>query len=361
MMKFFHVQPLVWCMGIVVFIMQPLAIAQDFLPLKRWNINQRLQIAYEYDDNVLESLQQPLQSPSLKLAYDAKGRAKLPYVTVQMGYHGGCQFYLQVEDENKLINELHTELTVRMSKRLQLGCQGWARLKLFLNRENDYAWTGWRAFAQTSMLGEVILKVGFSEELFDYARTDFYSYYSPGLFFQAHRRLAQHITLSPQLHYASMKYKRHAFDKGDDKYSYRSMPHHQEDEVLTSAWHLEGSWPTVILNLSYRYEMNTSNSYGYSYHRHVIMLSFIKQLGQFYLRGYGTVQKKHYHDNLLPFYPLQLDTEREESNFIILDVTHDLSSFVGGILRAAWYQNESPWANLYYDKRLLSMGVEFRF
>jgi len=29
--------------------------------------------------------------------------------------------------------------------------------------------------------------------------------------------------------------------------------------------------------------------------------------------------------------------------------------------RIAWYQNESPWADLYYRKRLLQALLEWRF
>lgn len=361
MMKLLKIQRVLLIIGAVVLSFSGLVEAQDPLQMRRWNVNQRLQISYEQDDNVLEALHQPVSSPSLKLSYDAKGRTKLRSLTLQMGYHGGYQFYWQVENENKLINEIHIDMTFAVRKQLLIGWQGWGRLKFFLSRQNDYAYGGWRLFAQTTAPGELICKIGYGEELLDYAQTDFYSFYSPGLFFQLHRRLNRHFALLPQLHFSSARYKRLAFDKGDNNYSFWLAPYRQRDKVLTLTCNLEGCWPSTFFTFSYRYEMNASNSYGYSYHRHIVALSFIKRAGEFYFRGYGTLQKKSYHDNLLPFYPLQLDTEREESNFLVLDVTRDFCSFMGLVLRAAWYKNESPWASLYYEKRLLSVGAEFKF
>ncbi|MBN2356467.1 hypothetical protein JXO59_10160 [candidate division KSB1 bacterium] len=347
---------------LAIVISRPLPLpAQELPQLKGWNVYNRLQVACEYDDNVLESVKRPVDSQSLRLLYDAKSRVKLRRFTVQLGYHGGCQLYDQVKAEHKLINDIDASVCLRVSHWLQMGVQGWARLKIFLNRENDYAYGRWQAFMLADGPGDVLIKTGYCEELLDYARTDFYSFYSPGFFLQLQRRVGPHITLLPQFSYSSVQFQRYAFRGSDDSYSFWPTSYRQRDDCLALGLGAEAVWPTLLINLGYRYEMDESNSYGYSYHRHVVTLSFVKSLGEFYIRGHSAIQVKRYHDNLLPFYPLQLDTEREESNFIVLDVSRDLCSFMGLVLRAAWYKNESPWASLYYEKRLVSLGAEFRF
>jgi len=56
-----------------------------------------------------------------------------------------------------------------------------------------------------------------------------------------------------------------------------------------------------------------------------------------------------------------LITEKKESNFAVLDLSRDLTSFLTLMPRIAWHKNESPWASLYYQKRLINLGVEMRF
>ena len=51
----------------------------------------------------------------------------------------------------------------------------------------------------------------------------------------------------------------------------------------------------------------------------------------------------------------------EESNFIVLDASRDISSSLTALVRFAWYKNESPWASLYYEKFLVNLGLELRF
>ena len=88
---------------------------------------------------------------------------------------------------------------------------------------------------------------------------------------------------------------------------------------------------------------------------------FTEQIGTFFVRGYMTWQKKNYRDTLLPFLPIELDTEQEENNFYVLDLSRDLWPEITAVVRWAWYKNESPWANLYYKKTLLQTFLEWRF
>lgn len=362
MMKSRHKHILLVCFFIVAsFFKHQGAFAQSQSTPPMWNINNRLQIAYEYDDNVFESLKRPKDDKSLRVMYDARGRVKLDRVSIQMGYQGGCQVYQQVETENKLVNDLNATITVRMSNWLQLSAQGSARLKVFLDRDNDYYYGRWQVYFQTHLPWDLTVKSGYSEEALDYQRTNFYSYYSPGFFLQTLKKLGSNVTLLPQFSWSATRFQRTAFSQNSINYSFWPESYRQRDEIITLSVGLEWLWSSLLVNVFYLYEIDDSNSYGYSYNRHIVSLSFVKNIHGFYLRGYGTIQKKKYQDDLLPFYPLQLDTEKEESNFIVLDISRDLYSFMALVLRAAWYKNESPWASLYYQKRLLSLGAEFRF
>ena len=116
----------------------------------------------------------------------------------------------------------------------------------------------------------------------------------------------------------------------------------------------------ILLNLSANHERYHSNSYGYEYRKQYLTILVAKNFYGFLIRGVGEWQKKKYLDELLPAWPLELDTEREQSNFLVLDLSRDVTSSLTCVIRFAWYENESPWASFYYNKRLVNAGVEFR-
>ena len=57
---------------------------------------------------------------------------------------------------------------------------------------------------------------------------------------------------------------------------------------------------------------------------------------------------------------IQTDPIIESNNFIVLDVSRDLLPRLSLVGRVAWYENESPWADLYYRKTLLQVFFEWR-
>ena len=119
---------------------------------------------------------------------------------------------------------------------------------------------------------------------------------------------------------------------------------------------------SILLTLIYMYTDNRSNSYGFGYTRHRLQALFGARLpSDFLLRIFAALQQKKYTDDLDPFFPLELDTEREESNFAVVDLSHRLFTSVNGIVRFAWYDNESPIRTLYYNKFSVSFSLEYAF
>ena len=79
------------------------------------------------------------------------------------------------------------------------------------------------------------------------------------------------------------------------------------------------------------------------------------------LRAAFMLQHKRY---LLPSSPIslpELDPEREQSNYAVLDLTRNLSSQASWLLRLAYHNNETPVRGLFYQKLLLYSGLELRF
>ena len=135
----------------------------------------------------------------------------------------------------------------------------------------------------------------------------------------------------------------------------------QDDERLQVATKLSYS-KRILLDLSYSFQRNDSNSFGYSYSRHQLILVLGLPLGkQMWLRGYGATQIKNYTEQSLPIFPTDVDTERDESNFFILDLSKDLKPELSVNLRFAYYSNESAIRSQFYSKSLIGAGFDFRF
>jgi hypothetical protein len=78
------------------------------------------------------------------------------------------------------------------------------------------------------------------------------------------------------------------------------------------------------------------------------------------LRTAVMLQHKRYRKELPPIYLIDLDTEREQSNFVVVDLSRDLTAVISLVARAAFYDNESTVRSLFYQKTLYFAGFELR-
>ena len=119
---------------------------------------------------------------------------------------------------------------------------------------------------------------------------------------------------------------------------------------------------SYVVNISYALHRNISNSAGYGFTRHQIIAIWGVPLSNgLWLRGYGALQLKRYSENLALLFPIEVDSEREESNILTLDLSKDLSNEVSVLLRFASYNNESVIRNVFYRKNTFTLALDFRF
>ncbi len=326
-----------------------------------WRFANRLQLGWETDNNVEESLRHPDEARSLRFIFDSRGHRYGKLSSLNFSYHSGLQLYWQYASENKLVNEANGKATFKLFPSAEIGLHGGGRLKIFLGKEADYAWGHLTPMVQIALPKDITLQTGCRLEGLDYAQSDYYDYSGPLYYAQIGLPVARGLTLSPQVSLGRLHLNRQAYRPTQDRRSWLPSTEKQNDRLglysLRADWLVEG----ILLNLSYNFETYRSNSYGFDFDKHQFTFMFAKKLAGILFRGYGTIQKKSYLDALLPFWLLELDTEKEESNFAVLDLSRDFTSFLTLMLRIAWYKNESPWASFYYQKRLINLGTEMRF
>jgi len=309
----------------------------------------RIQAALEWDSNAEEALRESRAAHNLRFMLHSKKHLRRSSMLFLGALQCGGQFYPDYSLEHKMINELSAGALMQLSPRTRIALESTLRSKTFFRRDIDYVLCRFGPSLTHAFYG-METRAGIEWELLDYFNSRDYDASTPFVTLALGRRVGGNLMVRSCYARASRRFSRESSAGG-----------YQRDRIDRLDFEFDLLWRRLLLNLSLRAERNRSNSYGYSYTRGMILFLFAFELKDFLLRCYGAGGSKRYDDDLLPFAPLELDSEREESNFLILDLSRDLSSGLTILLRAAWYRNESPWAALYYEKTLLNIGFEFRF
>ncbi len=328
-----------------------------------WRIKNRFQSSYEFDSNIRErpsgSLDR-LDASSLKLFFHSKASRRARNVRLTLTYQGGLQTYWQNSIENKLINEVSGSGLLQKG-RFQIGFQAEARLKIYVNDVLDYTRGSAKVFLRTPAV------LGFGNEVSVQGGGIHYKNFSTfdsshlALAWTLSRKVKKNLSWNMTVTRMAVDYDRPAllFDASLDNLIVAAEQ--QEDESTQFATRI-GYSKRVLVSLSYSLQHNDSNSFGYSYTRHQVVAVLGLPLGrQMWLRAYGATQIKNYSEESPPMFPIDVDSERDESNFLVVDLSKDLASGLTAILRYGYYNNESIIRSRFYSKSIVSAGFDFRF
>ena len=323
----------------------------------------RLQIGLETDSNIRETPSAALAARSLRLLVQTRKPGRNTWRSVSFQQASALQIYWDHPEENKLVSELRVGNGGTLGP-LRLNASAWGRLKLWLNDIFDYGTGGLRVDISAPLRRRLSLTTELHVSTLDYAELDGFD--SRDLGFGAgvvvtHGRRRFGATLRWQ----HIRFERSAVaaDFAQDPI-YVFLPQQQTDRLATAEIYANNNG-RILARLSYELQQNDSNSYGFSYWRHRVQLLLGTRLwDQVMLRLLAAGQFKRYVDTLppgAPTLPRDLDTEREQSNFIVADLSRPLTATMNLVLRLAWYNNETPLRSRFYRKRLATLAVEARF
>lgn len=328
----------------------------------KWRVKNRLQTSYEFDNNIRENpsdLQANIDDSSLRFIFHSQASRTNPRSRFTFSYQGGLQSYLQNSIENKLINDVQFSGSRKLGRALA-GVRGRGRLKLYLNDVLDYSSGSIELFFRPPNIfnfgNEFALKAsGIAYQnfpAFDYSANEFR--------WSVSRKLSSRLIGAFILSGTEVKYDRPAlsFNPVD---SLRVNNFDQKDRLLNAQWQLNYT-KSFLVNFKYLFQYNNSNSFGYSFFKHqfVLILGF-PVTRTIWLRGYTLFQFKNYSEKAIPIFPTDVDTEREESNFFVLDISRDFKPNLTALVRFAYYNNESIIRSQFYRKLLITTGFDFRF
>ncbi|MFQ5824747.1 MAG: hypothetical protein ACE5JB_11870 [bacterium] len=329
----------------------------------KWRVKNRLQTSYEFDSNIRETSSDSvhkIEDSSLKFLFHSRAFRTSPKTRITFTYRGGLQTYFQNSIENKLINEIETTAHLKVQK-FALGFRGSGRLKIYLNDILDYVMGSAEVYLRLPPIlnfgSEIALKSGG----LNYQNFSAFDYSDIQLRWVISKIVASRFIWNFELSSKLVKYDRsiQIFIPAEDN-TLAELAVNQTDKNYKLLIQL-GYTKSFLLNLTYTFQRNNSNSFGYSYNKNQFIVIFgFPFAGGIWLRGFSAIQTKNYTEKTFPIFPLDIDTEREESNFFVLDFSKDIRPNITALIRIAYYNNESVIRSQFYQKTIFTVGFDLR-
>lgn len=326
-----------------------------------WQLKNRVQIGCELDDNIYETPENHQREPSLRLLFQTRWERRERNSRVNFYGIVGYQGYSTEAREDKITDEWQLGIERRLSRRLIVGIDGWARFKHFLYDSIDYHLMTTSGFVRINLPRSWNVALSVQPQWQDYWASRNYDYWGGTFSFSLVKRFSRRLSTEATLAHTQLKFYRDAYWQPTPTDSLVLRGFNQRDRINKAGFQVR-FYRGILLSFGYFYEHYRSNNYGFSYNRHRWLCAFSKKISRhLLLRLYGMLQKKSYREPLEPLIPLQPDPEKDESNFLIFDLSHSLTSKTALFLRLAWYNNESLFRTQYYRKQRFILGIESRF
>jgi hypothetical protein len=325
-----------------------------------WQVANRLQIGAEHDDNIYESSGPLIAAFSGRLLFHSRAERAWPRTQLSFAYSGGLQTYPSRPDENKLTNELNAELGWTLNRWCQIsgGLQG--AIKVFLNGPFDSGTTQSALNLSLQLPHQWTLVLSTYTARLDYTDSDLFDYLSRVFGATLRRRVSGWLIAEGGAQFGQVRYLRPAFDDNSIGIWFPIGDDQRDRQTTVMARAIIGR--RFLVNLSGEFQRNTSNSFGYGHNRwRLSLIAALPLAPRWLLRVAAHGQHKKYLEALPPVLPIELDTERNISNYLVADVSYDISRNLGCLVRVSFYDNEGAVREQFYQKTQLFSGFEYRF
>ncbi len=325
-----------------------------------WHVQARLQVGAEYDSNIFESTDFPVEALAARGLLKTSAGRSLAGGKLRLGWSAGTQLYPEWVSENKL-NHLLNGTWIRAVKpwwRLTLAAN--AQAKFFLQAPYDHAWTWTGVGSEFDAPFALRVNILAASSRLDYRASDRFDFLDHTLRLGVRRHGARRWQAELGVELSRVDFLRPAYGLDDNGQRFIRADRQQDDrQTIFLRIAYSGA---RILQVRLEHQNNDSNSEGYSWQRQrLYLVGAVPLKPRWLLRIALMGQRKRYTPTRLAVPLLDLDLERSESNYLILDLTHDLSPQLSWLLRLAWYNNEAAFRGYFYSKKQLLFGSEYRF
>jgi hypothetical protein len=332
--------------------------------LSTWQCKNRLQWGVEYDNNVYEADSSAQAEPSCRLLFQSSGNFRRDLFSVQYNCSIGYQGYAPRVKEDKAITECSINPEFKIIPGLYGGVIGWFRFKSFQYRRVDYYLTYANPYLKWQLPCRFQVTVNYIPQLLNYLSDDSFNYHAQEFNVYLCHFFSRKFSIGAGLSHSVFDFDRRVitapFYIHQDTVNVFKLTGIQRDYRRRLAFNILYSGK-FLSSLNYYYEINHSNGYGFSFNNQWLTLNFSKKFPlDILLRVQATYQKKAYQDSLNIILQTEKDTEKVDSNYLIVDISRSFSSRYSLFFRLSLYRNESPYRLLYYYKNTTFLGLEYR-
>lgn len=328
--------------------------------LTAWQVKNRFQAGAEMDNNIYESRDYPVSEPSLRLLFQSCGNRQFSNLNINFRITGGYQAYKKQTQEDKFTGESQLSSELRLMKSVFCGINFQWRTKFFIYEPIDYSLLTSNFYTRFALPFQSALFIFYRPHLLNYKASTFYDFQGTEFGLALSKNITRRLVMDANFIQNQLKFQREIYKlKSANELIYQNAK--QVDDL--HFFSLQASYLShFLVKFGYFYEKSTSNNFGFSYQKQYWIFNFSKKFfSRYFIQFYLSLQNKNYHDQFGPFFQMQLDTEKEENNFFIVDISRSISSTASLFFRFGYYKNESPFRSEYYQKRLITSGIDIRF
>jgi|GEM_PF-1237004 len=331
-----------------------------------WRWSYLSDISMVWDSNVFELVSDSASDGSEKLLMDLKGRGRLfGSILAALKYRGAWESYNRYPAENRLINDLICKIEIPLKKRITIGIRSQGRNKLFPQAKRGYIFIQQTPFFRYIFQNGLHFSIFYSYLDFDYKMGSYFDYRQHKVGALMELALWPDAIWNFQISMGYTYYNRDAKELikySQLVYEWVDLDKKQSDRLYGFSTSLD-FFKYIFLKVQLGYYKNVSNSYGYSFDCTELDFIASKQLPwSLIVRLLVNLQFKSYVDFTKLFYlPIQIspETEIEKDNIFLVDIIKDIKDNYSIRLRYALYKNESIFWNLYYIKKIFSIGFTY--
>lgn len=323
-------------------------------------IKTRFQISQGIDSNVFESSQHARSDLLTRFGlHTSLKRKQSDKLAAHISFQGGYEHYYRFDDDRRTIFTGGLLIDFKTTRVVQFGIEGLIRSKIFLSNQKDYL-TGYGQFFVIYLLNDKksFVKIPVRISFLNYEFFRQFNYDDNGLGFYYSHQLNKKTSYTLNASYDRIHYSRPRllYKPADDQIIEDSLVQ-QKDHLLEFSASLQfNKW--FLSRISYHFQINHSNSDGYGFRQYKINLVLTRKLiRKIYFQLYTTYTLKRYQKTIQEIIPLDIDTEQLQDNSLILDISKSLSRKTSLFIRFAWYKNEAFLRDRFYQKKIISVGV----
>jgi hypothetical protein len=325
----------------------------------------RLDASLIQDSNVFETMDSTRNDLSGRFMLLVSAGYRLTHGQVlDFQYSGGLEAYSRFKEENRSVHHSTLAYTWQASRQINIGLAAEGRLRQFFEAERGYRWL--------KSGGSAALRLPWGFALTGYSFRAWMTHQGSSWFdFESQSdgvvlacRIDHSLKGFAGYHTELQKLHRPAYDYYYYTPTFADWKVREDDqENLIREVSMGLEWTRwMVVQIQVRYQRLFSNSYGYAYEQPSLEFTGARTLPwELTFRMFGRMQIKTYEDDMAPLGPLYPDTESEENQALCFDLIRDLISKTSLRIRWAWYRNESPIRDLYYEKTSISIGISQYF